>query len=94
MVDSGVPNRAAGLPNTATAEIWSAVSGGSGGAKPRLPTRVPSGGTPASIDITAAPWENPPRTNSVAGQAVATAVRWFSASVAPLPVFRKLMPAG
>ena len=69
--DSGDPKRVLGFPNTATAAIRPARSGASGGADPREPIRCPTGGTPASMETTAAPWENPPRANRVFGQLAA-----------------------
>ena len=54
VLDSGVPNRAAGLPKTATAATLSAPAADSDGADPMLPTRSPSGGTPANMETAAA----------------------------------------
>ena len=93
-VDSGVPKRLPGFPKTATAAIRSARPGGSGGADPMLPIRCPTGATPASMDTTEAPWENPPRTSRVLAQLAAIQAIWPVASSAPVAVVRKLMLAG
>ena len=56
--DAGLPNFVEGLPNTATAATpWGRGPAASGGAEPISPILLPSGGTPASMSITAAPCE-------------------------------------
>ncbi len=94
VLDSGLPNRAPGLPNTATAATRPTASGGSGAAEPMLPMRSPTGGTPASIETAAAPWEKPPSTNRVCGQRTVMSAMRAAASSAPDAAARKFRLAG
>ena len=72
----GLPNFAAGFPNTATAATLGRRLAGNGGADPISPILLPSGGMPASMSMTAAPCEYPPRTSLVDGHCCAmTATR-------------------
>ena len=58
------------------------------------PMRSPTGGTPANIETTAAPCENPPNTIRVPGHRAAMSAMWAAASLAPFLVDRKLWLAG
>lgn len=60
------------------------------GADPKFPMRWPTGGTPASIEIAAAPCEKPPSTSRVDGHWSTISAMWSRASLAASAVVRKL----
>ena len=90
----GVTELVAGFPKTATAAMLGRSFAGNGGADPMSPILLPSGGTPASMSMTAAPCEYPPSTIRVAGHCWAMVEMRLVASVAPSAAARKSYEAG